>query len=621
MSQAAVELAIDVQKLSVTIGQRRLLHIPELRVARGERVAIIGPNGAGKSSLLRVLGGSLTPSQGRVMVLGRHLASANGVAMSRSEWRRLRAEVGQVMQGLHLVPRLTALENVVLGALARPGVMPVWRSWTRMYPASLIEEAMQALDALGLSGHAQTRTDKLSGGERQKISLARLRLQHPRLVLADEPTSALDPNATQEACRSLLATAQGATLISVVHNPDLLPLLADRVIALGNGEIVFDLPLQALTAQHLQSLYADIPSVSNRLIAGALPVAQSDTPPSVHADADGPGRSCPLHYQYGPAVFKADAPDHLADLDVLYVVGGLYGNESALYEVLRLFAQETGRKRLVFNGDFHWFDADPAIFARIQATVLSHTALRGNVETELAEESPDSDAGCGCAYPDWVDDDVVLRSNRILNHLRGATTPAQRHALAALPMWAVASVGNERIGIVHGDAQSLAGWGFAQEHLGDPQHLELVRQWFGKAGVSLFASTHTCLPVFQQVAVPGRAQAAWVLNNGAAGMPNFKGDPAGLFTRIATRAFLGPQRRAGHVHNGVFMDAVAIECDPQRVQQAFLAEWPLGSDAHASYFSRISGGPAYAVDQVIRLEKTPPCSPSSEAPASTTCPA
>ncbi len=620
MSQVSVKLAIEVHDLEVTVGQRRILHISELRIARGERVAIIGPNGAGKSSLLRVLGGSLTPSHGRVMVLGRNLASASGIAMSRSEWRQLRAEVGQVMQGLHLVPRLTALENVVLGALARTGVMPVWRSWTRMYPAPLIEEAMQALDALGLSGHAQTRTDKLSGGERQKISLARLKLQHPRLVLADEPTSALDPNATYEACRSLLATAKGATLISVVHNPDLLASLADRVIALGNGEIIFDLPLHALTPQHLQSLYADTPSVSNLLAAGALPVAQPETQPSVHADADGPGRSCPLHYQYGPAVFKTDIPGHLANLDVLYVVGGLYGNESALHEVLRLFAQETGRKRLVFNGDFHWFDADPAIFARIQETVLSHTALRGNVETELAEETPDSDAGCGCAYPDWVGDDVVLRSNRILNHLRGATTPAQRLALAALPMWAVVSVGAERVGIVHGDAQSLAGWGFAQEHLGNAQHLDLVRQWFDKAGVAVFSSSHTCLPVFQQVVVPGRAQAAWVLNNGAAGMPNFKGDTAGLLTRIATRAFDGPQRRAGHMHNGVFMDAVAIETPPQKVRHAFLAQWPPGSDAHASYFSRISDGPAYAVDQVIRLEKTP-CSPSLEAPASTTCPA
>ena len=78
-----------------------------------------------------------------------------------------------------------------------------------------------------------------------------------------------------------------------------------------------------------------------------------------------------------------------------------------MQEILRLFEAERGRKRLVFNGDFHWFDVDPARFARIQQAVLTHTALRGNVETELADPDSHSDAGCGCAYPEWVDDGVV----------------------------------------------------------------------------------------------------------------------------------------------------------------------------------------------------------------------
>src|SRR5688500_7447319 len=97
-----------------------------------------------------------------------------------------------------------------------------------------------------------------------------------------------------------------------------------------------------------------------------------------------PGRSCPLHYRYAPEVF-ATAPT-LQNLDVLYVVGGLYGNALALDRVLELFAAEHGRKQLVFNGDFHWFDADPEVFARVQRGVLAHTAIRGNVETELASD-------------------------------------------------------------------------------------------------------------------------------------------------------------------------------------------------------------------------------------------
>ena len=159
-----------------------------------------------------------------------------------------------------------------------------------------------------------------------------------------------------------------------------------------------------------------------------------DTMPG-SSTANRAGRSCPRQYHYGPAVFDTEPSAALRNLEVLYVVGGLYGNELALHEVLRLFDQEHGRKRLVFNGDFHWFDTDPATFERIQRSVLAHTALRGNVETELADPAPTDDAGCGCAYPQWVGDGVVERSNRILTRLRSATTAALRAELAALPMW------------------------------------------------------------------------------------------------------------------------------------------------------------------------------------------
>ncbi len=318
--------------------------------------------------------------------------------------------------------------------------------------------------------------------------------------------------------------------------------------------------------------------------------------------AASPGRTCPLHYHYGPEVFGQAPPAQLRALDVLYVVGGLYGNETALHEVLRLFEAEPGRKQLVFNGDFHWFDTDPVRFARIQHAVLAHTALRGNVETELADPEPQADAGCGCAYPDWVGHAVVERSNRILQWLRSATTPRQRLALAALPMWLTAEVGDCRIGIVHGDAQSLAGWGFAQEHLRDAAGLQQVRDWLQRAQVDAFASSHTCLPVFQQLRLDSPRQVGWVFNNGAAGMPNFQGDQAGLLTRIARTPCKAALSRAGVVHRGLHVDAVAIEVDAAAVRQAFLAQWPAGTDAHASYFERIEAGPAYQPDQVVRQD-------------------
>lgn len=250
-----LEAVVDVRDLRLEIKGRRILDVPSLTVRHGERVALIGPNGAGKSSLLKVLGGFASASQGHVVVLGREVTGAGPNAMDAAQWRALRAEIGQVMQGLHLVARLSALENVVLGALARPGAISLWRSWWRCYPESLHREARQALSDLGLEHRMDTRADRLSGGERQKVSLARLRLQRPKLLLADEPTSALDPAAALQACDALAAFAADATLLTVVHDTELLPHLADRVIGLREGRLVFDVPLQALSPDLLKNLY------------------------------------------------------------------------------------------------------------------------------------------------------------------------------------------------------------------------------------------------------------------------------------------------------------------------------------------------------------------------------
>lgn len=312
----------------------------------------------------------------------------------------------------------------------------------------------------------------------------------------------------------------------------------------------------------------------------------------------GPGRSCPLHYRYGPAALRQPAS---LRCDALYVVGGLYGNTAALRGVLALFdAEPSPHKHLLFNGDFNWFNRSDEAFAQINQTVLSFDAIRGNVETELRPGA--DDAGCGCAYPDWVDPSVVSRSNIIMSELQAtaARQPALRDRLAALPMWRRVDVGGARIAVVHGDAQSLAGWGFSQEALADPAHQAEVESWFGQAGVDVFASTHTCLPVFFRSAGGGH-----VLNNGAAGMPNFAGETAGLLTRIATTPCTGLARRFGVTEHGLHMDALAIEFDQQAWRSEFQRQWPAGSPAHDSYWSRISAGPAYVPAQALRRAGSP----------------
>lgn len=306
----------------------------------------------------------------------------------------------------------------------------------------------------------------------------------------------------------------------------------------------------------------------------------------------GPGRSCPTAYRYSPRVLDRE-PD--LEAGTLYVVGGLYGNVEALEEVLAMAQRETHPVAIAFNGDFHWFDTAPGDFRRVAGEVSRHAAIRGNVETELAGE--DCGAGCGCAYPADVSDAEVSRSNEILARLRGTARacPDERRALAALPMNLVARVGEARVGIVHGDAGSLAGWGFAQSALDDPAHRRWLERAFEESNVDLFASSHTCLPALRAFDF-GRGSVA-VINNGAAGMPNFAGERCGVITRVSVH----PARGAlyGTRVAGVHVDALAVRYDAPAWERRFLACWPEGSPAHRSYHRRIAQGPPFALDSAL----------------------
>jgi len=303
-----------------------------------------------------------------------------------------------------------------------------------------------------------------------------------------------------------------------------------------------------------------------------------------------PGRSCPLSYRYPPPSITARLS---LSVQTLWVAGGLYGNPFALDALLEAYEADSGSKALVFNGDFHWFDVDPADFRRVNETVLGFHATRGNIETELA--APEEDAGCGCAYPDWVGDATVEHSNRIMERLRttALASGAPFAKLADLPMHLAARVGEATVGIVHGDAESLAGWGFSQEALATPDGQAAAGQAFVQAGVDIFASSHTCLPVLQSF-----GDGAVLINNGSAGMPNFRGKTCGLATRISL--FRDPEALYSTRCREVWIEAIALAYDDRAWQERFLAQWPPGSDAHSSYWERITRGPRYEVAQAVR---------------------
>ena len=311
----------------------------------------------------------------------------------------------------------------------------------------------------------------------------------------------------------------------------------------------------------------------------------------LQSTAQGPGRTCPLSYRYG-AQSLARPPD--LEAETLYVAGGLYGNPFALDALLLMVEREPGA-RLVFNGDFNWFDADDASFERINRVVLAHHALRGNVETELLAE--DGAAGCGCGYPDYVSDADVARSNAIMDVLAAT---ARRHPqlaarLAVLPMTLVVRIGGVRIGVVHGDGDSLAGWGFGEEAIDTSR----VASMFERADVRVFASSHTCLPVAQVFATASGPCA--LINSGSAGMPNFAGSTFGVVTRIASRPLSTVAGALyGNVIDGVHVDALPLHFDQGAWLRHFDRVWPAASPAAISYRMRIINGPSYALPQAMR---------------------
>lgn len=305
------------------------------------------------------------------------------------------------------------------------------------------------------------------------------------------------------------------------------------------------------------------------------------------------GRSCPNHYYYGANAI-AQLPRKKAH--TLYVVGGLYGNPMALETIETFLQKEKYPITVVFNGDFNWFNCDKEGFISINNAVFKHDAILGNVEIELF--STDNNLGCGCAYPEYVDDAVVLRSNEIHHILknRARLHPEIISTLATLPMVRCYKIGNTQIAVVHGDSSSLAGWNFGERELRNPTQKDWLLQQFSDSKVDVFASTHTCLPALKSFQEDQRHFA--IINNGSAGMPNFRNTNYGIITRISV--FPSPHETLyGCKLNDLYIDALPIHYDHEKWLQLFTTNWPKASPASLSYFDRICFGPDYHRDDAV----------------------
>lgn len=222
----------------------------DLAVSPGSAVAIIGANGAGKSTLVRCLVRLVEPSAGRIDLLGEEVTALQGRALAR-----LRARVGFVFQKHNLVTRLSALSNVVHGAQSRSSGP---RTWHQVLAESAVrDEAADCLRQVRLADRALARVDSLSGGQSQRVAVARMLMQRPALVIADEPDASLDPKSGEEVMALLhnLTRERGLTLLFVSHRMEHAVRYADRIVGLSGGRVALDAPAAAADPGALRAFF------------------------------------------------------------------------------------------------------------------------------------------------------------------------------------------------------------------------------------------------------------------------------------------------------------------------------------------------------------------------------
>jgi len=214
-------MIIEAQNIRKSFGKLQVLRGVDFSVAPGEVVAVMGASGAGKSTLLQILGTLLTPDEGSLRIDGTDVLALSGKALSAFRNRR----IGFVFQAHHLLPEFTALENVMIPALI--GGAATSEARTR---------ALRLLETVGLAERVSHKPSELSGGEQQRVAIARSLVNSPAILFADEPTGNLDTR-TKEEIHSLffrLRNELGQTVVIVTHDPGLAS-ECDRTCVLQDG--------------------------------------------------------------------------------------------------------------------------------------------------------------------------------------------------------------------------------------------------------------------------------------------------------------------------------------------------------------------------------------------------
>ena len=251
-----------------------------LSATQGESIALIGPSGAGKTSLLNTIGTAYLPTSGHMQVLAQ-AASAHTVAR---DVKALRARIGTVHQAAPIPLRQRVVTAVLAGQL---GQWPLWKALASLAYPQDIPGARDALARVQLDDKLFARCDQLSGGQLQRVGIARVLYQGAELILADEPVSALDPALSLATVQLLVqeAAARQATLVASLHAVDLALANFSRIVGIRDGRVAFDLPAAQVSDAQLQALYASadgtavpLPTLHNMPAPDAAPLANNPSP-------------------------------------------------------------------------------------------------------------------------------------------------------------------------------------------------------------------------------------------------------------------------------------------------------------------------------------------------------
>ncbi|PLR78564.1 ABC transporter ATP-binding protein [Bacillus sp. V3-13] len=241
------ETLIETDQLAKNYDGKTVLSAVSFSIARGELVAVIGPSGAGKTTLLNILALIEEPDGGTLLI--------GGQAPGKIKGRKQRAKrIGVIRQQFDLVNELAVIHNTLAGKLSDWGFFK--SLFSLVFPREK-QLAKQALTRVGLVDKMFTRTSKLSGGEQQRVAMARLLLQKPEIFLADEPVASLDPARAEDVLSMLtnLVREEQQTLVSSLHSVDYARKYFTRIIGIRNGKILFDRPASDVTDADLKNLY------------------------------------------------------------------------------------------------------------------------------------------------------------------------------------------------------------------------------------------------------------------------------------------------------------------------------------------------------------------------------